>query len=140
MSSSTKKRIERYSKYNEKSEAYIVPAFLLAQFGKNSSYSGMNHLSGDLLMDFVLEVVANIQYMIGGGILYLECENNEFLLNFYQKPHNNFHLFGERKSESNTLYKLLYRFIWYPVWKLISQGDWVGPKGRMHNTRERIRK
>ena len=59
----------------------------------------------------VLEVVANVQYMIGGGILYLECEDNKFLLDFYQKPHNNFHLFGERKSDSNTLYKLLYKFI-----------------------------
>ena len=63
------------------------------------------------VLDFVHEVVANIQYMIGGGILYLECEDNPFLLDFYQNTHNCFHLFGERKSDSGTLYKLLYKFV-----------------------------
>ena len=111
MSQSTKKKIERYSKYNEKSGTYIVPAFLLAQFGKNAFYSSSEKLSGNQLMDFVLEVVANIQYMIGGGVLYLECEDNPFLLGFYQNSHNCFRPFGERKSDSNTLYKLFYKFI-----------------------------
>ena len=63
------------------------------------------------VLDFVHEVVANIQYMIGGGILYLECEDNPFLLDFYQNAHNCFRLFGERKSNSDTLYKLLYKFV-----------------------------
>ncbi len=111
MSQSTRKRIERYSKFNEQSGSYIVPAFLLAQFGKNNSYTGKENLSGNTLMDFVFEVVSNIQYMIGGGILYLECEENKFLLDFYQNSHNGFHLFGERKSDSGTMYKLLYKFI-----------------------------
>ena len=111
MSQSTKKKIERYSKYNEESGTYIVPAFLLAQFGKNSSYSKAEKLTGNQLMDFVHEVVSSIQYMIGGGILYLECEDNPFLLDFYQNTHNCFHLFGERKSDSGTLYKLLYKFV-----------------------------
>ncbi|MBR4322593.1 hypothetical protein [Treponema sp.] len=111
MSQSTRKRIERYSKFNEESGSYIVPAFLLAQFGKNNSYNGEQILSGNTLMDFVFEVVSNIQYMIGGGILYLECEDNKFLLDFYQNSHNGFHLFGERKSDSGTQYKLLYKFI-----------------------------
>ena len=60
MSQSTRKRIERYSKFNEQSGSYIVPAFLL---------------------------------------------------DFYQNNHNGFHLFGERKSDSGTMYKLLYKFI-----------------------------
>lgn len=111
MSQSTRKRIERYSKFNEESKSYIVPAFLLAQFGKNNYYNGKQILSGNTLMDFVFEVVSNIQYMIGGGIIYLECEDNKFLLDFYQNSHNGFHLFGERKSDSGTLYKLLYKFI-----------------------------
>ena len=111
MSQSTKKKIERYSKYNEESGTYIVPAFLLAQFGKNSSYSKAEKLTGNQLMDFVHEVVSSIQYMIGGGILYLECEDNPFLLDFYQNAHNCFRLFGERKSDSGTLYKLLYKFL-----------------------------
>ena len=111
MSVSTRKRIERYSKFNEKSGVYIVPAFLLAQFGKNYSYPKKHALSGDALMDFVFEVVASIQYMIGGGILYLECEDNSFLLEFYQNLHNGYRLFGERKSDSGTVYKLLYKFI-----------------------------
>jgi len=83
----------------------------MKQFGKNNSYNGEQILSGNTLMDFVFEVVSNIQYMIGGGILYLECEDNNFLLDFYQNSHNGFHLFGERKSDSGTQYKLLYKFI-----------------------------
>ncbi|MBR4631556.1 MAG: hypothetical protein IKO57_14125 [Treponema sp.] len=111
MSQSTKKKIERYSKFNLGSNSYSVSAFLLAQFGKNNSYAKKKSLSGNKLMDFVHELIAAIQYMIGGGMLYLECEDNTFLLDFYQNEHNGFHLFGERISDSGTRYKLLYKFL-----------------------------
>lgn len=111
MSQSTKKKIERYSKFNSGSNSYSVSAFLLAQFGKNDSYVQKHSLSGNELMDFVHEVIISIQYMIGGGVLYLECEDNAFLLDFYQNKHNCFHLFGERESDSGTKYKLLYKFL-----------------------------
>ena len=50
------------------------------------------------------------QHLVGGGLVYLECEDNPHLLSFYSNDSNHFREFGERDSKSDrTLYKQLLR-------------------------------
>ena len=111
MSSSMKRKIARFSQFDEEYGSFTVSAFLIAQFGKNSSYKGEN-LAGNSLMDTALNVFSHVQYEIGGSIVYLECEDNKKLLDFYTNEYNHYILFNERFSKSdNVEYKQLLRFI-----------------------------
>ena len=63
-------------------------------------------------MDTALNVFSHVQYEIGGSIVYLECEDNKKLLDFYTNEYNHYILFNERFSKSdNVEYKQLLRFI-----------------------------
>lgn len=112
LSNTMRKRIQRYSKLDEGTGSFNVSAFLIAQFGKSDTYSTEKNISGDALMDFTFEVLTAVQHDIGGGLVYLECEDREKLLNFYSSELNQFFKFGERYSEEDDVkYIQLFRFI-----------------------------
>lgn len=111
ISKTAQKIIQRYSQLDESSNSYVVSAFLIAQFGKNSNYSG-DQLSGNHLMRITEEILEQVQRAIGGGIVYLECEEKEKLLNFYCNEENGFRIFDDRFSLiDNTKYIQLFKFI-----------------------------
>ena len=111
ISKSAQKKIQRFSQLDESSNSYVVSAFLIAQFGKNSNYSG-KPLSGNHLMRITEEILGQIQRAIGGGIVYLECEEKDNLLNFYQNEENGYRIFDDRFSLiDNTKYIQLFKFI-----------------------------
>lgn len=111
LSKTKNKQIERFAEKDIKSGKYIVSAFLLAQFGKSLDGEQEN-ISGNAMMDTVISKLKEVQHEIGGGIVYLECEDNIKLLNFYQNDNNRFVLFGERFDASeNVLYKQLLRLV-----------------------------
>ena len=88
-----------------------ISAFLIALFGKNSAYGDSENISGNKMMDFCFEILASVQKEVGGGIVFLECEDKKPLLNFYQNENNNFRIYGERISESDkTKYVQLLKF------------------------------
>lgn len=82
--------------YDDASKQYIAPLFLIGQFGKNISSDTSSCISGTDLMKIVLDKLYDIQSMIGGSIVYLECEENKKLIHFYEK--NGFTQFGSRIS------------------------------------------
>ena len=45
-------------------------------------------------MDDAFEILGRVQRDIGGGIVYLECEDRPKLLGFYQNDKNRFKIFG----------------------------------------------
>ena len=109
LSNNSRKRLERQARYDETTNSYEVSAFLIAQFGKNYAYD--SQISGDRLMDYVFDVLYKIQHLIGGGIVFLECEDNEKLLEFYQSENNGFKKYGERFSDrDNKKYLQLLKF------------------------------
>ncbi len=88
----------------------MISAFLIAQFGKNFVAADM--ISGDELMEITLSVLTKIQHDIGGGVVYLECEENPKLLRFYQNDRNRFRPFGTRTSAADdTQYVQLLRIL-----------------------------
>ena len=103
------KKIKNYSRYEESTNSFEVSAFLIAQFGKN--YATNSSISGNELMSSVLMILQQIRTMIGGSVVFLECEHEPKLVSFYQNEHNHFHLYGERISADNIEYYQLLRLL-----------------------------
>ena len=111
LSKSAVKTLSRYAILDADSNSFNISAFLIAQFGKNSAYTGKERISGDKMMDFCLEILDGVQKQVGGGIVFLECEDKKSLLDFYQNENNNFRIYGERYSEREKVkYIQLLRF------------------------------
>lgn len=90
---------------------FNVSAFLIAQLGRNFAYGHNTGISGDALMDMAMGKLHEAQGIVGGGIVFLECEDEPKLLNFYQRDPNNFFLIGERNSvHDGKCYHQLIRF------------------------------
>lgn len=108
LSSTARRKIQRYAQLDSNNNSYMVSAFLIAQFGKNN---GVLALRGNELMELAFEVLENVQRQVGGGVVYLECEDKEPLLRFYESDANRFRVFDERYSlTDNIKYKQLVRF------------------------------
>jgi hypothetical protein len=101
----------RRGRIGETIQAYSVSAYLIAQFGKNYGVNGGETITGNELMDLTFDVLERVQHQIGGGVIFLECEDNPVLLEFYQNNHNRFRMFGERYSDADHIkYLKLLRF------------------------------
>lgn len=103
LSSTLQKKIQRYAQKNEKTDEYALSAFLIGQFGKNYQHKDAPVPDGGKMMEAVLTILKHVQREIGGGVVYLECEEKPELLNFYQNEKNRFRKFGERLSEKENV-------------------------------------
>ena len=98
----THKAVQIWGK-NEKTDEYALSAFLIGQFGKNYQHKDAPVPDGGKMMEAVLTILKHVQREIGGGVVYLECEEKPELLNFYQNEKNRFRKFGERLSEKENV-------------------------------------
>ena len=90
------KKLSRVSILDNETQSYNTAAYLIAQLGKNYSLPKEKQISGSVLLGFALETIVTLKYSIGGVMEFLECEDNDFLLNFYTRNH--FKLFDTRIS------------------------------------------
>lgn len=107
LSNSLKQKLSRFAKEDRVNNSFSGAAFLLAQFGKNYRYE-RSKITGNEMMGIVIQKLKEIQHEIGGGIIYLDAENNEKLLEFYQNVANRFIVFGMRQ-EKDVEYLQLFR-------------------------------
>ena len=111
LSKTDEKTIRRYSELDETTQSYTLSAFLIAQFGKNFALPAADQIRGTQLMQAALIKLKTIQREIGGGVVFLECEDREKLLAFYQSPDNRFKRYSQRHSETEDKYYIqLLRF------------------------------
>ena len=111
LSKTTIRRVEKYAQLHKTLKSYIVSAFLVAQLGKNYGVDDGHRISGSELMRLCQKELFELQYRLGGGMEYLDCEAHAELIDFYEKKHN-FRLFGERISEKDGKRYLQYmRFL-----------------------------
>ncbi len=111
-SNEIKKKLKKFTYPDEETETYTLSAFLIAQFGKNEAKLKGTKPDGNNLMNTAIETLKHVQHDIGGGIVYLECEEKEQLLKFYQNENNKYKIFGERISEKDKIkYIQLLRFL-----------------------------
>ena len=95
------RRVRQFCRMQEEepgwSGQYVASGYLIAQLAKNSRMLQGKKPSGSDLLNFAFAVLQDVQKKIGGGIVFLECEDNPKVLSFYQRE--KFFLFGERLSE-----------------------------------------
>lgn len=109
-SSTMKRKIARVSGLNEVNGTYTLSAYLIAQLGKNFRNNANAKISGEQLLRAAVDTIKELQYMAGGMVIFLEAEDKEKLMHFYDK--NGFKRFGTRKikagmEEAHTLVQLL---------------------------------
>lgn len=102
MSNSVKRKLSRLSHFDQNTDSYTVSSYLIAQLGRNYSEEVKYPITGKMLMNFAIDTLHEIQRQLGGLMVYLECEEKEPLLKFYQEQ-NGFRLFGERVIEEDKI-------------------------------------
>lgn len=94
-----RKRLTKFSKFNKTIQCYTLSAPLIGQLSKNFT-NGYNELiAGNELLKLALDKIRQMQYIVGGKIVYLECEQKEKLIEFYTQ--NGFVNFGTRMLEQD---------------------------------------
>lgn len=95
------RRLSKFGYYNTIIQRHIISAPLIAQLGKNYTNSYNNLITGDELLQMALDKVHEVQSIIGGKLVYLECENNPKLIDFYSD--NGFVNFGPNRTDYDEL-------------------------------------
>lgn len=99
LSETLQKRIKKFATYNKELHHYILSAPLIAQLGKNYNNELNKLITGDELLKMACDKIKMVQGEIGGKVVYLECDDNERLLDFYLS--NGFAKFGKRLLEKD---------------------------------------
>lgn len=100
LSSSLCRRLKKFAIYDDKLKQYSISAPLIAQLGKNFT-NGYNELiTGNDLLKMACDKIDILQQELGGKITYLECEDNQKLIQFYES--NGFVNMGKRTDDSNS--------------------------------------
>lgn len=99
ISKSKRKKILRYAKYDSESKGYNIALPLIGQLGKNYNNGCNNLISGDILLKLACDKIKETQNILGGRYVFLECEDNKKLKEFYES--NGFECFGKRNLEKD---------------------------------------
>ena len=100
VSNTVKKKLMRVSELDEQSQTYTMSAYLIAQLGKNLKNGAEKKITGEELLELAWDIVEKMQYMGGGMVTFLEAENSERLLSFYQA--NRFQTFDTRQTATDS--------------------------------------
>lgn len=100
-SNTMKRKIARVSELDEENGTYTLSAYLIAQLGKNYKDGANRKITGNQLLQAAIETIKELQYMAGGMVIFLETENREKLIHFYEKE-NEFKQFDVRETKSDN--------------------------------------
>lgn len=104
LNSKLRHRLRKFATYDEKIEKGIIVAPLIAQLGKNYGVNNGELITGDELLKLACDTVRQAQFILGGRLTYLECEDVPALVRFYES--NGFCSFGKRELEKDETDKL----------------------------------
>lgn len=99
-SNTMKRKIARVSELDEENGTYTLSAYLIAQLGKNYNDGANCKITGEQLLQAALDTITELQYMVGGMVVFLETEDNAKLLDFYEKG-NGFRRFDVRETHKD---------------------------------------
>lgn len=107
-SNNVKRKLARVSELDAETNTFALSAYLIAQLGKNFTGEANRKISGQQLLEVAMETVYDLQFMVGGMVVFLEAENHPKLLNFYDVE-NGFKEFEikEVQSEENETHTLV---------------------------------
>lgn len=99
-----KSRMSKFGQFDKTIQRYTISAPLIGQLGKNYTNDYNKLITGDELLKLALDKVREMQNIVGGKIIYLECEQKESLIDFYSR--NGFVNFGLRSLDKDETDKL----------------------------------
>lgn len=100
VSNTTARRLRKFSMpTNDSGGSLVITAPLIAQLGKNYTDGYNKLISGDELLVMALDKIKEAQMILGGKVVYVECEDVDYLKQFYQS--NGFVIFGRRKLDKD---------------------------------------
>lgn len=99
VSNSMKKRLMRFAKKDELDNYYTVSLPLIGQLGKNYNNNYDKLITGDILLKLACDKIKEVQHIIGGKFVFLECEDKSKLKEFYES--NGFVHFGNRNLDKD---------------------------------------
>lgn len=94
------KKIARVSDCKEDDDTYSLSAYLIAQLGKNYANNNDKRITGEQLLGLAINQIKDLQYLIGGTIMFLEAEEKPKLIKFYEN--NGFAKFDTRETASTS--------------------------------------
>jgi hypothetical protein len=100
VSNTVKRKLLRISELDEKSQTYTMSAYLIAQLGKNFADGLNDKITGSEILELAWAVVEEMQYKGGGMVVFLETNNDDKLLRFYND--NKFSPFDIRQTASKS--------------------------------------
>lgn len=89
-----KSRISKFAEYHAELKSYIAAMPLIGQIGKNYAHGYNQLITGDQLLEIACDKVRSAQFALSGKLVYLECEDNQSLVDFYTR--NGFSEFNKR--------------------------------------------
>ena len=101
LSKTMQKKIAKFSQYDPASERFMVSMPLIAQLGKNFNSALPMKMAGSDLLEMALERVLEIEHLIGGKTVYIECNNQPKLFDFYSAT--GFIPFDERIRQTDDI-------------------------------------
>ena len=110
-SNTMRRKIARVSELDEETGTYTLSAYLIAQLGKNYANNVNDRITGEQLLQAAIDIIKELQYMAGGMVVFLEAEDKEKLMHFYEEE-NGFKRFSVRQvqpkdGEDHKLVQLL---------------------------------
>lgn len=98
LNSNWRKRLNRFANKDESdNKNFSVSLPLIGQLSKNYKNGYNTLISGDLLLKLACDKVREAQKILGGKLVFLECEDKPVLKSFYES--NGFVCFGKRNLE-----------------------------------------
>ena len=96
-----KRKIARVSELDEENGTYTLSAYLIAQLGKNYKDRANEKITGEQLLQAAVDTIKELQYMAGGMVIFLEAEDNDKLMHFYEDE-NGFKRFDTKEVKAGT--------------------------------------
>lgn len=109
-SNTVKRKLARFSEIDKNEQTYNLAAYLIAQLGKNFNDRVKGRITGQELLEAAIRQTQLLQYQAGGMVAFVEADNKDKLLSFYENY--GFKRFDTRQavsgeSETHELVQLL---------------------------------
>ena len=97
LSETKRKRLLKFAVYDQETKNYSISLPLIGQIGKNYNNGYNKLITGDILLKLACDKIKEVQELVGGRLVFLECEDKPKLKEFYEN--NGFVCFGKRNLE-----------------------------------------
>lgn len=83
-SKTTRRKLARFSEIDKGEQTYNLAAYLIAQLGKNFNDRARGRITGQELLEAAIRQTQILQYQAGGMVVFVEADDKEKLLSFYE--------------------------------------------------------